>query len=112
MAATAAATVFSTSSNQSFADGSWYNPFSYSRSPSENDSKSDDKSSPTPANTSSDEESSGRSSGFDPEALERAAKALREINNSPLSKDVGISLTEINLGIFRDFFFLLNILSD
>ncbi|KMT09415.1 hypothetical protein BVRB_6g128900 [Beta vulgaris subsp. vulgaris] len=88
MAATAAATVFSTSSNQSFADGSWYNPFSYSRSPSENDSKSDDKSSPTPANTSSDEESSGRSSGFDPEALERAAKALREINNSPLSKDV------------------------
>lgn len=46
----------------------------------------------SPANQSSSESKPARDepkgSGFDPEALERAAKALREINSSPNSKDV------------------------
>lgn len=32
----------------------------------------------------------GTSSGFDPESLERGAKALREINSSPHAKQVGL----------------------
>ncbi|KAJ8439750.1 LOW QUALITY PROTEIN: hypothetical protein Cgig2_009574 [Carnegiea gigantea] len=37
---------------------------------------------------SADEDSGGRTSGFDPESLERGAKALREINSSPHAKQV------------------------
>lgn len=38
--------------------------------------------------SSSESRDEPKGSGFDPEALERAAKALREINSSPNSKDV------------------------
>lgn len=92
MTAAAVAAGFSSASNPSYAEGSsWFNPFSYSRSSPENVSKSDGKSSPAPAkaNNSSDEEPSGISSGFNPEALEEAAKALRELNSSPNAKEVG-----------------------
>ncbi|XP_021714529.1 ATPase family AAA domain-containing protein 3-like isoform X1 [Chenopodium quinoa] len=88
MATAAVAAGFSIS-NPSYAEGSsWFNPFSYSRSSPENEPKSDDKTSPAPASNSADDESSGRSSGFDPDALERAAKALREMNSSSYSKDL------------------------
>lgn len=40
------------------------------------------------SSTPADASSSPSSRGFDPEALERAAKALREINSSPYSKQV------------------------
>ncbi|KNA20205.1 hypothetical protein SOVF_054530 [Spinacia oleracea] len=91
MTAAAVAAGFSSASNPSYAEGSsWFNPFSYSRSSPENVSKSDGKSSPAPAkaNNSSDEEPSGISSGFNPEALEEAAKALRELNSSPNAKEL------------------------
>lgn len=89
MAAAAAAAALSTNPNHSFSEGSsWFYPFSSSRSPSENDAKSENISSPASASKPAGEEPSGRSSGFDPESLERGAKALREINSSTHAKQV------------------------
>ncbi|KAJ8443683.1 hypothetical protein Cgig2_019665 [Carnegiea gigantea] len=65
---------------------SWFYPFSSSRYQPENVSKSENQL--PPASQSSNEDSSDRSSGFDPESLERGAKALREINSSPNAKQV------------------------
>uniref|UniRef100_A0A7C9E8P1 ATPase family AAA domain-containing protein n=1 Tax=Opuntia streptacantha TaxID=393608 RepID=A0A7C9E8P1_OPUST len=65
---------------------SWLYPFSSSRSQPENGSKSENQS--PPASQSSGEDPGDRSSGFDPESLERGAKALREINRSPNAKQV------------------------
>ncbi|KAL9241646.1 hypothetical protein vseg_015733 [Gypsophila vaccaria] len=89
-AASTAASAHS-SSNHAYADApSWFSVFSRSRSPPaaltpENEPKSSASSS---AAAEEAEEGGGRSSGFDPEALERGAKALREINNSPHAKQV------------------------
>ncbi|XP_074308898.1 uncharacterized protein LOC141643591 [Silene latifolia] len=89
-AAATAATVasLSTPSNHAYADvPSWFPTFSKSRSPSPPPSSSDNSSSPDNDANSADE-STGRSPGFDPDHLERGAKALREINNSPYNKQV------------------------
>uniref|UniRef100_A0A1J3GX73 ATPase family AAA domain-containing protein 3 n=2 Tax=Noccaea caerulescens TaxID=107243 RepID=A0A1J3GX73_NOCCA len=82
----AAFTSMSMSQNRAYADSrSWF-PF-FSSSPSPPPPPSD-----SPANQSSSsskpEPNEHKGSGFDPEALERAAKALREINSSPNSKQV------------------------
>ncbi|XP_076960685.1 uncharacterized protein LOC143637122 [Bidens hawaiensis] len=78
----AAAAAAASTTTHAYADGPSYrfNPFSPSPSP------------PQPAQPESNaepkpevEDSKG---GFDPEALERGAKALRDINSSPLSKQV------------------------
>lgn len=78
-----AATCLTAQSNVAHADGVFrFSPFS-SSSPA-------DSQMPSPAGSDSKaaevEESRG---GFDPESLERGAKALREINSSPHSKKVG-----------------------
>ncbi|CAN0919354.1 ATPase family AAA domain-containing protein 3 [Linum grandiflorum] len=82
-AAVAAAVSVSTSQNKAYADGSFrFNPFSSSpKQPADQPSNANSE-----AKQPEREESKG--SGFDPEALERGAKALREINSSPLSKQV------------------------
>ncbi|CAA7035775.1 unnamed protein product [Microthlaspi erraticum] len=82
----AAFTSMSMSQNRAYADSrSWF-PF-FSSSPPPPPPPSD-----SPANQSSSsskpEPNEPKGSGFDPEALERAAKALREINSSPHSKQV------------------------
>ncbi|XP_010437332.1 PREDICTED: ATPase family AAA domain-containing protein 3C-like [Camelina sativa] len=84
----AAFTSMSLSQNRAYADSRFRFPF-YSSSPSPPPSDS-------PANQSSSDSSKSnkaepdepKGSGFDPEALERAAKALRDINSSPHSNQV------------------------
>ncbi|WCJ24923.1 AAA-type ATPase family protein [Euphorbia peplus] len=84
VAAAAAVASFSPHQHVSFADSSYrFNPFSSSTSSSNPPQKQSDSSS---NDNSEAEEPKG--SGFDHEALERGAKALREINNSPYSKQV------------------------
>ncbi|XAR73860.1 hypothetical protein NMG60_11007968 [Bertholletia excelsa] len=83
-AAAAVAASLPALSNRAYADPPFrFNPFSSSHSPSQaaepDSTKSDTKSSPA-----SDEPRGG----FDPESLERGAKALREINSSPHAKQV------------------------
>lgn len=80
-AAAATAATCSTQSNRAYADGAFrFYPFSSSsQTPPEADSSSASDS------TADVEDSRG---GFNPESLERGAKALREINSSPYSKQV------------------------
>ncbi|GMY11514.1 ATPase family AAA domain-containing protein 3C-like [Fagus crenata] len=83
VAMAAAAASLSTLSNRAYADGPFrFYPFSSSSSSSEGDQTSDAKSKAKP------EAEDSKGSGFDPESLERGAKALREINNSPNAKQV------------------------
>ncbi|KAF4393302.1 hypothetical protein G4B88_002036 [Cannabis sativa] len=79
VAMAAAAASLSTLSDSAYADSSFRFPFFSSSSSSEKteNSKSD-------SDGAKAEESKG--SGFDPESLERGAKALREINSSPNAK--------------------------
>ncbi|KAK9749629.1 hypothetical protein RND81_02G139700 [Saponaria officinalis] len=84
-----AAAAATASSNYAYADApSWFSAFYRPRPPSSPIPENDTKSSPAAADDSAAEESGGRSSGFDPESLERGAKALREINSSPYAKQV------------------------
>lgn len=90
VAAAAAAASFPALSNRAYADGPFrFSPFSSSPSPPSQQQadppNSDAKSAAPPA---ADEPKGG----FDPESLERGAKALREINSSPHAKQVFISL--------------------
>lgn len=85
VAATAAASL-PAFSNRAYADGGSFrfSPFSSSPSPSPQ---------PQPESASSDAKSAPpaadeQKGGFDPESLERGAKALREINSSPHAKQV------------------------
>lgn len=88
VAMAAAAASLSTLSDRAYADSLFrFIPFS-SSSPS---------SAPMDQSTNANSESQGaaageepRGTGFDPEALERGAKALREINKSPNAKKVFI----------------------
>lgn len=85
VAVTAAAVAsISTSSDRAYAESYFRFPFfssSPSGSPSSTDPASDSKSESPPPEDS-------KKSGFDPESLERGAKALREINNSTHAKKV------------------------
>lgn len=82
VAMAAAAASLPTIANRAYADSPFrFSPFSSSQA-SQEDKPSDDKSDAKPAV----EEPS--KSGFDAEALERGAKALREINSSPNAKQV------------------------
>lgn len=86
-AAAAASASVSTLSNRAYADGPFnFYPFSSSSSPSP--SPEGDQTSKSKSDKKAQAEDSSRSSGFDPESLERGAKALREINSSPYSKQV------------------------
>lgn len=83
-AAIVAAASFSTYSGMAYADSPFrFSPFS--SSPSAQNSQTTQPGSSKGGET---EEPKGSSSGFDPESLERGAKALREINSSPFSKQV------------------------
>lgn len=84
--AIAAATLPSLSA-RAYADsgGFRFSPFSSS-------SSSSDPKDPSPSGKSEPEPEEPRGSGMDPEALERAAKALREINSSKSSKQVLFSV--------------------
>jgi ATPase family AAA domain-containing protein 3A/B len=87
VAMAAAAASLSTLSNRAYADGPFrFYPFSSSSSSSEGDQTSNAKSKAKP------EAEDSKASGFDPESLERGAKALREINNSPNAKQVFLFL--------------------
>ena len=89
IAMAAAAASLSTLSNRAFADGPFnFYPFSSSSSSSPSPSPEGDQTSKSKSDKKAQAEDSSRSSGFDPESLERGAKALREINSSPYSKQV------------------------
>ena len=83
VAMAAAVAFFSKASSGAYADGPFrFSPFSSSPPQTSQSSveKSEDKSEADEPRVSS--------SGFDPESLERGAKALREINGSPNAKQV------------------------
>lgn len=81
MAAVAAAST----TTCSYADAPSYrfNPFAQSPAPSQSPQSASE-----PSNAEPKPEVEDSKGGFDPEALERGAKALREINSSPYSKQV------------------------
>jgi len=81
----AAFTSMSMSQNRAYADSRFRFPF-FSSSPPAEESPTDHKSSSKSETKPDSDEPKG--SGFDPESLERGAKALREINSSPHSKQV------------------------
>ncbi|XP_028788144.1 ATPase family AAA domain-containing protein 3C [Neltuma alba] len=84
VAVAAAVAAMSTLSNKAYAETSFRFPFLPSSSPTsapQADQNSDAKS-------ESQAPDEPNKSGFDPESLERGAKALREINSSPYSKQV------------------------
>lgn len=83
----AAFTSMSMSQNRAYADSRFWFPF-YSSSPSPPPSDSPANQPSSNSNKSKPEPDEPKGSGFDPESLERAAKALRDINSSPHSKQV------------------------
>lgn len=91
MAMAAAVASLSSTSVGTHADSSFRFPY-FSSSPSSSSSHSNPSSSDQTGNAKSGSEASAaeepRGSGFDPESLERGAKALREINSSPHAKQV------------------------
>lgn len=110
LAAAATATVASsnTSSEGVFADGPFrFYPFSSSASPP---SPPSDASATNPTGSEHQPAVEVSKRGFDPESLERGAKALREINNSPYSKQVVLYMERCFKGK-KDYFFdsLINI---
>lgn len=88
-----AAAAMPTLSNRAYADGRGFRFSPFSSSSSSSSSAPKDSSS---SGASESEAEEPRGSGMDPEALERAAKALREINNSKNSKQVLFLLLEFN----------------
>ncbi|GLT39142.1 hypothetical protein SLA2020_133490 [Shorea laevis] len=83
IAAAAVASAF-TPQNPAYADSPFRFPF-YSSSSSSSSAPQSEQSS----NAKEDDDAEPtKGAGFDPEALERGAKALRKINNSPVSKQV------------------------
>ena len=86
-AVAAAAAAVSTCQNRAYADSSFrFNPFSSSPSKQKQQQEADQTANQKSDAKSEPEEPKG--AGFDPEALERGAKALREINSSPHAKQV------------------------
>ncbi|EXB59097.1 ATPase family AAA domain-containing protein 3 [Morus notabilis] len=86
-----AVALLSSTSVGTHADSSFRFPY-FSSSPSSSSSHSNPSLSDQTGNAKSGSEASAaeepRGSGFDPESLERGAKALREINSSPYAKQV------------------------
>ncbi|GKU94504.1 hypothetical protein SLEP1_g7996 [Rubroshorea leprosula] len=85
-AAAASAASASTVQNRAYADSPFRFPFYSSSSSSSSAPQSEQSSNAKADDKTEPEEPIG--AGFNPEALERGAKALREINNSPVSKQV------------------------
>lgn len=73
-----------------YADGRFFNPFRTPAAPPAGPAAN------VPGSHSSDQSGSSKpsSGGFDPESLERGAKALREINQSPHAKQVFVSMPQ------------------
>ncbi|KAF8008306.1 hypothetical protein BT93_K2092 [Corymbia citriodora subsp. variegata] len=89
IAVAAAAASLSTLSTRAYADAPFRFPSFYSSAPPPPPSQHAEDAPPdaaSPAKPEPPEEPRG--AGFDPEALERGAKALREINSSPYAKQV------------------------
>ncbi|ESQ53439.1 hypothetical protein EUTSA_v10024668mg [Eutrema salsugineum] len=84
----AAFTSMSLSQNRAYADSRFRVPFYSSSPPTPSDSPANQSSPNSNKSESKPERDERKGSGFDPESLERAAKALREINSSPHSKQV------------------------
>ncbi|EOA17809.1 hypothetical protein CARUB_v10006207mg [Capsella rubella] len=84
----AAFTSMSMSQNRAYADSGFRFPFFSSSSPAPPPSDSPANQSLSDSSKPKAEPNEPKGSGFDPEALERAAKALRDINSSPHSKQV------------------------
>lgn len=89
----AAVASLSTLSDRAYAD-SPFRFFPFSSSSSQGDHNSNSKSEAK----AEAEESKG--SGFDPESLERGAKALREINSSPHAKQVLFWIPSLSVQLF------------
>lgn len=87
----AAFTSMSTSPNRAYADSRFRFPFFSSSSSTSTASESQTD---QPSSEAKPETGERKGSGFDPESLERGAKALREINKSPHSKQV--MMNELN----------------
>ncbi|KAF7828868.1 ATPase family AAA domain-containing protein 3 [Senna tora] len=85
VAMAAAVATMSTLSNKAYADSSFRFPF-FSSSSSSSSAPQGDQTSDTKSESQAPDEP--KRSGFDPESLERGAKALREINSSPNAKQV------------------------
>ncbi|KAJ9147074.1 hypothetical protein P3X46_029277 [Hevea brasiliensis] len=89
VAAAAAVASLSSLQDRAYADGSFrFNPFSSSSSSSSSSSNSSSKQQADHSSNEKAEAEEPRGAGFDPEALERGAKALREINSSAYAKQV------------------------
>lgn len=88
VAMAAAAASLPTIANRAHADSPFrFNPFSSSQTSQTSQSSQEDKSSDEKSDDKPAVEEPSKS-GFDAEALERGAKALREINSSPNAKQV------------------------
>lgn len=98
VAVTSAAVVsMSAFSDRAYADSYFRLPFFSSKpsnEPSPPNQTSDSKSEPPPP------DEPNKSGGFDPESLERGAKALREINSSPYSKQVCVLFLVLTNSVF------------
>lgn len=86
LAVAAAVASLATASNRAYADAS--PRFSFFSSPAQPSSSGNNQADQTENAKISGEAEEPKGSGFDPEALERAAKALREINSSRHAKEV------------------------
>ena len=106
IAMAAAAASLSTLSNRAYADGP-FNFYPFSSSSSSSPSPEGDQTSKSKSDKKAQAEDSSRSSGFDPESLERGAKALREINNSPYSKQVFFFFFLLYFFLYNEFDFSL-----
>ncbi|XP_042407027.1 ATPase family AAA domain-containing protein 3-like [Zingiber officinale] len=87
-AATAAAGTIAALSDPAYADGYFRFPFLSSPAQTQTSPDSQSAASRLPGGGQSTASSSSSSGGFDPESLERGAKALREINSSSHAKQV------------------------
>jgi len=84
----AVAAAVSTFQSRAYADSSFrFNPFSSSPSQKQQQQQEEDQTA-NPKSDAKPEPEETKGAGFDPEALERGAKALREINSSPHAKQV------------------------
>lgn len=92
MAAVAAAST----TTYAYADAPAYRFNPFAQSPNQSQSNQSDS---QPSNAEPEVEDS--KGGFNPEALERGAKALREINSNPYSKQVNVLIRFLFLLVFN-----------
>ena len=94
VATAAAVAAMSNFSNKAYADSSFRFPFLSSSSSSSSDSQENQNSE---AKSESQPPDEPKKSGFDPESLERGAKALRKINSSAYARQVLVCCLDLFL---------------